>query len=142
MSRLCGDCGAKEGHFHQPGCDMETCPFCGSQLLSCDCVYDYLGLKDRKKYAKETGYLPADIFEEGLSEEQIERWLGALRAKGRIPFISYPIICAKCGKLWPNLFMVPNEEWKHYIAPRKRRSVICRDCYDFIKYAIDTATRS
>lgn len=33
----CGDCGAKYGHYHHPGCDIEPCPICGGQLISCDC---------------------------------------------------------------------------------------------------------
>ena len=33
----CPDCGAKPGGYHHPGCDMETCPRCGMQMLSCDC---------------------------------------------------------------------------------------------------------
>lgn len=33
----CHDCGAKAGQFHHWGCDMERCPKCGHQLLSCDC---------------------------------------------------------------------------------------------------------
>lgn len=38
----CGDCGAKYGQQHLPGCDIERCPLCGRQLISCDCgeVYD------------------------------------------------------------------------------------------------------
>jgi TIR domain len=38
--RLCHDCAAKRGEFHVPGCDMERCPECGGQLISCECTYD------------------------------------------------------------------------------------------------------
>lgn len=34
----CGDCNAKYGHYHHPGCDCERCPVCGGQLISCDCI--------------------------------------------------------------------------------------------------------
>jgi hypothetical protein len=33
----CGDCGAQKGGFHHLGCDMEPCPRCRRQLLSCGC---------------------------------------------------------------------------------------------------------
>lgn len=33
----CHDCGAKNNQLHHPGCDMELCPKCGGQAISCDC---------------------------------------------------------------------------------------------------------
>lgn len=33
----CHDCNIKKGGVHHPGCDMEKCPRCGGQLISCDC---------------------------------------------------------------------------------------------------------
>ena len=36
----CHDCNAQKGHFHHPGCDMERCPKCGGQLISCGCMDD------------------------------------------------------------------------------------------------------
>ena len=35
----CGDCGAKVGYYHHDGCDIERCPKCNGQLLSCDCDF-------------------------------------------------------------------------------------------------------
>lgn len=36
----CGDCGCPPKTFHHPGCDVETCPVCFGQSLSCGCTYD------------------------------------------------------------------------------------------------------
>src|SRR5215211_6963077 len=33
----CHDCGTPPGGLHHPGCDVERCPFCGWQVISCDC---------------------------------------------------------------------------------------------------------
>lgn len=35
--RSCHDCGATKGQFHHPGCDMEECPECHGQAISCAC---------------------------------------------------------------------------------------------------------
>jgi hypothetical protein len=34
----CHDCGVRPLGFHHPGCDVEECPRCGGQLITCDCV--------------------------------------------------------------------------------------------------------
>ena len=33
----CHDCNVHAGGFHHPGCDMERCPNCKGQLISCGC---------------------------------------------------------------------------------------------------------
>ncbi len=43
----CGDCGVVEGGVHHYGCDLEECPSCGWQLLSCSCVWDDEEADDR-----------------------------------------------------------------------------------------------
>ena len=34
----CHDCNIASSGFHHPGCDMERCPKCGGQLISCGCL--------------------------------------------------------------------------------------------------------
>lgn len=43
MKKKCPDCGAKVGEKHQGGCDVQRCPLCKGQLLTCNCVYEVNG---------------------------------------------------------------------------------------------------
>jgi hypothetical protein len=36
----CHDCRVFNGEFHVPGCDVEECPNCHEQFLTCDCFDD------------------------------------------------------------------------------------------------------
>jgi hypothetical protein len=40
-SKPCHDCAVIRGQFHVgPVCDVEQCPCCGGQVLSCDCKHE------------------------------------------------------------------------------------------------------
>jgi hypothetical protein len=45
----CGDCGCKVGEQHSMGCDIERCPACTMQLISCDCQPVYQVTKEQIK---------------------------------------------------------------------------------------------
>jgi hypothetical protein len=124
----CGDCHALEGEYHELGCDLERCPFCGGQLISCECCYKILNI-DCSPGTR--GY------KFGLTPKQRMQWERTLNDKGRIPFIMYPDMCAKCGKLWPEMFSVPDKEWEQYVEKGERDKMLCKPCYDQIKIWID-----
>lgn len=39
----CGECGVTKGGFHHPGCDLERCPLCGGQAITCGCDLPLMG---------------------------------------------------------------------------------------------------
>jgi hypothetical protein len=36
----CHDCRVLKGEFHVQSCDVEECPVCGEQLITCDCEFE------------------------------------------------------------------------------------------------------
>ena len=51
----------------------------------------------------------------------------------RRPFILWPIVCARCGALWPEQFMVSAQEWRQVVGLERQRVTLCRPCYDAIR---------
>jgi len=48
VNERCHDCNIvnKKGNIHHFGCDVERCPKCGKQLISCDCKGKTIFLKE------------------------------------------------------------------------------------------------
>ena len=96
MNIPCHDCLAEEGKIHEPGCDMERCPKCKGQLISCDCWNDDTDIekiKNREPYffkgfscARCGDFLPKMIM---VSVEQWEKVCGSTYKKE-------DILCPKC----------------------------------------------
>ena len=130
MSR-CHDCKAEEGQYHEFGCDMETCPFCGGQLLSCDCCYKQLRLQDYYTNGDKYHGLTKDVYENGLSQEQEKEWEAILEKKSRIPWVEIPNQCRLCGKHYPEIFM--DDDWEKYVIPPLQKDELCSSCYEKMK---------
>lgn len=165
--KRCPDCHANEGALHAPGCDMERCPLCGGQIISCECSYKHFYPKYERDFMRTRGFtdadrehvqnctapdwtcatcaeleiwtngLPANVYVLGLHDDQQTEWNRILKAKGRIPWIQYPNICCRCGGLWPKMFHVSDEEWDKYVEPAMRGDMLCIDCWEWIKSAVD-----
>lgn len=67
--RNCSDCMAAPGEFHEHGCDVERCPRCGGQMISCNCIYIVNDIDVDTMEEKHP-----TIFNEGPTEEMHDRW--------------------------------------------------------------------
>jgi len=75
--KRCPDCQVAVGEKHQHGCDVERCPLCKMQLLSCDCVYKVNGM--------DTGDLEEkhpDIYNNGATDEMWARFDAEVAKRG------------------------------------------------------------
>lgn len=64
----CPACHAATGEEHELGCPVETCPWCGGQLIHCECRFEQLDL------------------EELTSEQDLIRFEEILQEKGRLVY--------------------------------------------------------
>ena len=71
----CGDCGVMPSRFHHPGCDVQECPLCGGQMLSCGCRFDEDGPSDEDDEADlpEIELTVADLG--AMGGTVLERWV-------------------------------------------------------------------
>jgi len=51
----------------------------------------------------------------------------------REPFLLYPLICARCGKMWPDFKMVNNKQWKTICGVTyNTKDILCIGCMEKI----------
>ncbi len=65
---ICPACHSASGELHELGCPVEICPWCGGQLVHCNCRFEQLGL---------------DAL---TTEEELVRFEELLEMRGRIPY--------------------------------------------------------
>lgn len=65
---MCPACSVASGDHHAFGCPVEVCPWCGGQLINCDCRFRLLGIDRLDR------------------ESQADKFLEILESKGRVPF--------------------------------------------------------
>ncbi|CAK8723323.1 hypothetical protein GCAAIG_13070 [Candidatus Electronema halotolerans] len=64
---ICPACQAATGELHELGCPVEVCPWCGGQLIHCDCRFEQLGVDE-------------------LSEADLLRFEALLEEQGRVAY--------------------------------------------------------
>lgn len=78
----CGDCNVRPGARHHPGCDMEECPRCHGQRISCECLAEGDGREDSLKGQlithppRNSRRLLARVAEDGSNRIEVGRFSG------------------------------------------------------------------
>jgi len=134
----CHDCGCLEGQIHQYGCDVETCPFCLGQLISCDCSFSHFYWKYNRGDSPEI----KRIHDKGMNDEEEVEWFALCVGKGRIPYVVIPILCVLCGRLYPYMFNESDDQWDKYVIPELQDKVLCFDCWNQQRWMFPTGWRT
>ena len=117
-------CGVNEGQLHKLDCEYEVCPFCGWQLIACECRYKKLGIDCSKG---------TWAYSHGLTKKQEAQFEEMLVKKERIPYIQIPSHCGLCGEQWSKEFHVSDYQWEKFIIPPLQKEELCLECFQELK---------
>ncbi len=106
MKRRCGDCGAMPGKLHIPGCDIEQCPRCGWQAISCHCIYEVnkIDVDDIKDHHSE-------VYKNGPTPEMYAKF-DAQWGSRRIPWTGESWGTAECREFGWYSMWVEDKGWR------------------------------
>lgn len=67
----CGDCGVRPNGFHHPGCDLQRCPRCRRQFITCGCEFDEDGPLVEPIHLT---VAPGTVLGESYGDGPVDRW--------------------------------------------------------------------